>query len=137
VALIAAGAVLLHLPLPRRPDLLLVAMALGVVLLTALAAASSVFTRSVELAQLTTTPLLLVSAFGSGLVLPLGSMPHPVGEVCRWLPLTPVLDLVRAGWLGGTQADPQQLVRSLVTALAWTLLAVFAVHRWFRWEPRR
>jgi len=137
LALIAAGAVLLHLPLPRRPELLLVAMALGVVLLTALAAASSVFTRSVELAQLTTTPLLLVSAFGSGLVLPLGSMPYPVGEVCRWLPVTPVLDLVRAGWLGGAEAQPEQLVRSLVTALVWTLLAVFAVHRWFRWEPRR
>jgi ABC-2 type transport system permease protein len=137
VALIAAGAVLLHLPLPRRPDLLLVAVALGVVLLTALAAASSAFTRSVELAQLTTTPLLVVSAFGSGLLLPLGSMPYPVGEVCRWLPMTPVLELVRAGCLGGTLTEPQQLVRSLVTVLAWMLLAVFAVQRWFRWEPRR
>lgn len=137
VVLITAGGALLHLPLPRRPDLLLVAVALGIVLLTALAAASSTFTGSVELAQLTTTPLLVVSAFGSGLLLPLGSMPYPVGELCRWLPLTPVMELVRAGWLGGSPAEPGQLLRSLATALAWTLLAVFAVHRWFRWEPRR
>ncbi|WP_042393277.1 ABC transporter permease [Streptacidiphilus carbonis] len=136
LALVAAGTALLHLPLPRRPELLLVAVALGVVLMAALAALSTVITRSVELAQLTTTPLLVVSALGSGLLLPLSSMPFPLGEVCRWLPLTPVLDLVRAGWLGGTPSAAE-LVRELGAVLAWTLLAVFAVHRWFRWEPRR
>ncbi|MFC1440962.1 ABC transporter permease [Streptacidiphilus sp. N1-10] len=137
LALVAAGTVLLHLPLPRRPVLLLAGVALGVVLMAALAAASTVVTRSVELAQLTTAPLLAVSALGSGLLLPLRSLPHPLGEVCRWLPLTPVLDLVRTGWLGGTPADPAEPLLALGAALAWTLLAVFAVHRWFRWEPRR
>lgn len=137
LVLVVAGAALLHLPPPRRPELLLVAVVLGIVLLTALAAASSVLTGSVELAQLTTTPLLVVSAFGSGLLLPLGSMPGAVAALCRWLPMTPVMELVRAGWFGGSAADPGQLVRSLATALVWTLLAVFAVHRWFRWEPRR
>ena len=137
VVLIVAGAALLHLPLPRRPDLLLVAVVLGIVLLIALAAASSIFTGSVELAQLTTTPLLVVSAFGSGLLLPLDSMPYPLAELCRWLPMTPVMELVRAGWLGGSPAEPVPSLRSLAAALVWTLLAVFAVHRWFRWEPRR
>ncbi|MGH3324906.1 MAG: ABC transporter permease, partial [Streptomyces sp.] len=27
--------------------------------------------------------------------------------------------------------------RALGVAVLWTVLAVFAVRRWFRWEPRR
>jgi ABC-2 type transport system permease protein len=136
-ALVAAGVLLLRLPLPHRPDLLIAGTALGIVLLVALAAGSTVFTRSVELAQLTTTPLLLVSAVGSGLVVPLASMPQPLGELCRWLPMTAVMELVRAGWFGGAGAAPEEVLRSLSTGLVWTLSAVFAVQRWFRWEPRR
>ncbi|MEY9962668.1 ABC-2 type transport system permease protein [Streptacidiphilus sp. MAP12-16] len=137
VALIVAGSARLGLDLPHRPELLIGGLALGIVLFAALAAASTVFTRNVELAQLTTAPVLLVSAMGSGILIPLQSMPHLVGEVCRWLPLTPVVELIRAGWLGGSLAAPLEVLRALGTALAWTLFAVFAVHRWFRWEPRR
>lgn len=135
VLLVVSGSVLLDLGPPRRPDLLLAGVVLGVVLLTALAAASTVFTRSVELAQLTTAPLLLVSTVGSGLLMPLNSMPGPMSEACRWLPVTPVMELVRAGWFGdaGTAGVPV----ALGAALAWTVVAVFAVRRWFRWEPRR
>ena len=136
-ALVAAGSVFLHLAPPRRPDLLLAGLALGIVLLAALAAASTVFTRSVELAQLTTAPMILVSVVGSGLVVPVDAFPHTMGEVCRLLPMTPVMRLVEAGWFGGAAAAPGQVLVSLGAALAWTLLAVFAVHRWFRWEPRR
>ncbi|QMU76775.1 ABC transporter permease [Streptacidiphilus sp. PB12-B1b] len=137
LALVAAGTALLHLGLPRRPDLLLAALVLGIVMQVVLAAASSTLTRSVELAQLTTAPLLVLSAVGSGLLIPLASMPQLMGEVCRWLPLTPVLDLVRAGWVGGAAAGPAPVLRDLGAALAWTLLSGYAVRRWFRWEPRR
>ena len=136
-ALVVAGALLLDLPLPHRPDLLLAGVALGIVLLVLLAAGSTVFTRSVELAQLTTAPLLLVSVVGSGLMIPLASLPQPLGELCRWLPMTAVMELVRAGWFGGAPAAPLAVLQSLCTGLAWTLSAVFAVQRWFRWEPRR
>ncbi|WP_035850971.1 ABC transporter permease [Kitasatospora azatica] len=137
LALVAAGAALLHLGLPRRPELLLAGLALGVPLQAALAAASTAFTRSVELAQLTTAPLILLSAVGSGVLIPLGSMPQLMGEVCRWLPLTPVMELVRAGWIGGSSAGAAQVLLELAAASAWTLFAAFAVRRWFRWEPRR
>jgi len=136
-AMVAAGVALLHLPLPHRPELLLAGVALGVVLLVAFAAGSTIFTRSVELAQLTTMPLLLVSVAGSGLVVPLASMPQPLGELCRWLPMTAVMELVRAGWTGGAPAAPLEVLRSLSSGLAWTLSAVFAVQHRFRWEPRR
>lgn len=135
LALLLGGFALLHLGLPHRPDLLILGVLLGIVLLAALAAGSTAFTRSVEIAQLTTSPLLLLSLAGSGLVVPLDLLPAGLAEACRWLPLSPVLELIRAGWFGG--ADAGTVLRALGTALAWTALAVFAVHRWFRWEPRR
>lgn len=105
------------------------------VLLTALAAATSAVTRTVQTAQITTLPLFLVSMMGSGLFVPLEILPDRVASVCELLPVTGVMTLVRAGWLGG--ADAHGLIGAGLTALAWTVLAVFAVQRWFRWEPRR
>jgi ABC-2 type transport system permease protein len=135
VALVASGALLLDLGAPRRPDLLLAGLALGVVLLAALAALSTVITRNVELAQITTLPLLVLSIAGSGLMIPLDTMPDLLANLCRLLPVSPVMELVRAGWLGGVGAH--DVLGALGTALAWTVPAVFAVRRWFRWEPRR
>lgn len=134
-ALVVAGAVLLDLPAPRRPELLVAGVLSGILLLAALAAASTVITRSVEVAQLTTLPLLMVSLLGSGLFVPVDLLPDHVAGLCRLLPVTPVTDLVRFGWLGGAGAG--EVLRTLGLAVAWTALAVFAVRRWFRWEPRR
>ncbi|MFC1433656.1 ABC transporter permease [Streptacidiphilus sp. N1-3] len=135
--LLAAGALLLTMDPPHRPDLLLAGLLLAPVLLAALAAASTVFTRTVELAQFTTAPLLLVIVLGSGLILPLDELPRQLAEVCRYLPMTPVMDLIRAGLVGGPGARAGQVLESLGLALAWTVVAVLAAQRWFRWEPRR
>jgi ABC-2 type transport system permease protein len=62
-------------------------------------------------------------------------MPDRVASVCELLPMTGVMTLVRAGWLGGTGG--YDLLGAGLTALVWTVLAVFAVQRWFRWDPRR
>ncbi|MFE4799851.1 ABC transporter permease [Streptomyces sp. NPDC056708] len=132
---VLAGAVLFGLGAPERPDLLVAGLLLGVVLLSALAAATSAVTRTVQTAQITTLPLFLVSMTGSGLFVPLEILPDRVASVCELLPVTGVMMLVRAGWLGG--AGGYDLLGAGLTALAWTVLAVFAVQRWFRWEPRR
>ncbi|MEU5643126.1 hypothetical protein [Streptomyces milbemycinicus] len=50
-------------------------------------------------------------------------------------PLTPVIDLVRAGWTGGMGAG--ETLQALATAAAWTALAGWTVRRRFPWEPRR
>ncbi|MFF3326030.1 ABC transporter permease [Streptomyces sp. NPDC002889] len=135
VLMVVAGVAFLGLKAPARPELLVVGVLLGMVLMAALAAATSAVTRTVESAQITTLPMFLISVPGSGLFIPLELMPEKVASVCELLPLTGVLTLVRAGWLGG--ADGKELMGAAVTALAWTLLSVFAVQRWFRWEPRR
>ncbi|SDM57262.1 ABC transporter permease [Streptomyces wuyuanensis] len=132
---VVAGVVVLGADGPRRPELLVAGTLLGTVVMTALAAATSAITRTVESAQITTLPLFMVSAGGSGLFIPLDVLPERVASVCELLPMTGVMRLVEAGVAGG--ADAAQLTGAALNALAWTMISVFAVRRWFRWEPRR
>ncbi|WP_101255458.1 ABC transporter permease [Streptomyces barkulensis] len=132
--LVAAGAALLEMTPPDRPDLLVLGVLLGAVLMVLTAAATAVITRTTESAQITALPLLMVSLAGSGMFVPLEVMPERVADVLRLLPMSPVVDLVRYGWLGG--GEPGEVLRTLGTAVAWALVSVFAVRRWFRWEPR-
>ncbi|WP_326737537.1 ABC transporter permease [Streptomyces sp. NBC_01022] len=135
VVIVVAGTAFFGLDAPERPELLLLGLLLGVVLMTALAGATSVLTRTVQTAQLTTLPLFFLSIMGSGLFVPLEILPDPLASACEFLPLTGVMTLVRAGWLGS--ADGTDLLGAALTGLVWTALAVFAVQRWFRWDPRR
>ncbi|CAL9308207.1 MULTISPECIES: ABC transporter permease [Streptomyces] len=134
--LLAAGcSVLLDLSAPSAPHLAVLGLLLGLVLCAALAAATASFTRTGESAQVTPMPLLLVSMMGSGMFVPLELLPDRVASVCELLPLTPVVTLVRGGWTGDLSGA--EALGAVATAVAWTVLAVFAVRRWFRWEPRR
>lgn len=133
--LAVAGAAALDVRMPRNPLLLVAAVLAGVVLLAAMSAVTSSFTRTVETAGLTTLPLFLVTALGSGLFMARESLPDAVAPVCELLPLSGVMTLVRAGWTGG--AESGSLLGAGLSALAWIVITVFAVQRWFRWEPRR
>ncbi|MCP9987434.1 ABC transporter permease [Streptomyces sudanensis] len=135
VIMVVAAVAFLGVRAPQRPELLVAGVLAGVVLLGALAAFTAALTGTVESAQLTTMPLFLVSALGSGLFLPLEALPERVEAVCALLPASGVVALVRAGWLGGAEAG--ELVRAGAAALVWTAAAVFAVRWRFRWEPRR
>lgn len=144
VLTVVAAMVLIDLPVPVNLPVLLLAMLAGCAIFVLLAAASSGFTRTVETAQITTLPVLVVSMIGSGVAGPLDSMPEAVATVCRMLPLTPVLDLVRLGWLGTTGAEaPRDFVGVLsearqpaVIILLWLGIGVSAIRRWFRWDTR-
>ncbi|MFJ1972838.1 ABC transporter permease [Streptomyces sp. NPDC087903] len=131
----AGCAVLLDVPAPKAPQLAVVGLLLGLTVCTALAAVTASFTRTVESAQVTSLPLVLVSMTASGIVVPLELLPDRLTTVCQLLPLTPVITLVRGGWSGDLSA--YETLGPLMTALAWTAVGVFAVRRWFRWEPRR
>ncbi|MDN3296424.1 ABC transporter permease [Streptomyces ficellus] len=133
--MVAAGVAFLDVRAPQRPELFVGGVLIGMLLLIALAGATAAVTRTVESAQITTMPVFLISAVGSGLFIPLETLPESVASVCELLPLTGVMTLIRAGWLGG--GDAKELIGAALTALAWTVISVFAVQRWFRWEPRR
>jgi ABC-2 type transport system permease protein len=134
--LLAVGcAALLDVGAPPAPHLAVLGLLLGIVLCGALAAVTAAFTRTTESAQVTALPMMFVSMLGSGITVPLEVLPERVASVCELLPLTPVITLVRGGWTGDLSG--YEALGAVATALAWTGVAVFAVRRWFRWEPRR
>ncbi|MFF6982433.1 ABC transporter permease [Streptomyces sp. NPDC008343] len=127
-------AVLLDVGAPTAPHLAVLGLLLGVVLCASLGAVTASFTRSVESAQVTTLPVVFLSMIFSGMFVPLEVLPDRVASVCEFLPLTPVITLLRGGWTGDLSA--YEVIGPVVTGLAWTVLGVLAVRRWFRWEPR-
>lgn len=133
--LIVGCAALLDLSAPSAPHLAVLGLLLGLVMSAALAAATASWTRTGESAQVTPMPLMFASMLGSGMFVPLELFPDRLASVCELLPLTPVVTLVRGGWTGDLSAG--DALGALAVALAWTAVAVFAVRRRFRWEPRR
>jgi ABC-2 type transport system permease protein len=110
-----------------------------------LAAVSTAVTRTVELAQVTTLPVLVLPLFSSGLLFPLSVLREPLRSVAQALPLTPVVELMRLG-LSGTAADGHHLglaasfgaaASPVLVLAAWIAAGAWAARRWFRWEPRR
>lgn len=136
IVVLAAGCVvLLDAGAPSAPYLAVIGVLLGLVMFSALGAVTASLSRSVESAQVMAMPLAFGSMFGSGLFIPFEVMPDKLASVCELLPLSPVITLVRGGWTGDLSAS--DALGALVTAVAWTVVSVFAVRRWFRWEPRR
>ncbi|MFK4105063.1 ABC transporter permease [Streptomyces sp. NPDC019531] len=134
--LLAVGcSILLDVAAPKAPLLAVLGVLLGLLMCAALAALTASFTRTVESAQVTGLPLTLVTMLGSGVTVPLEFLPDRLASVCELLPLSPVITLVRGGWSGDLSA--YEALGAVLTAVAWSALAVFAVRRWFRWEPRR
>ncbi|GGM90598.1 transport permease protein [Lentzea pudingi] len=127
----AVVGVITGVALPARPWFILLGVLGGTAVFVLLAAASSAFTRTVEMAQVTSLPVLMACMLGSGLVFPLSVLPSGLATVLQYLPLTPVLELLRAGWADGPVLKP-------VSVLAvWIVLGTYAVRQWFRWDPRR
>ncbi|MFJ9543593.1 ABC transporter permease [Streptomyces sp. NPDC101225] len=135
LVLCAGCAALLDAGAPRAPYLTVLGVLSGLVLCAAFAALTATVTRTVESAQVTALPLVFVSMLGSGVAIPTEVLPDRLASVCELLPLSPAIRLVRGGWTG--QLSGYEVLAALATAVAWTVLAVFAVRRWFRWEPRR
>ncbi|MDH6215223.1 ABC transporter permease [Streptomyces pseudovenezuelae] len=135
LVLTVACALLLDTGAPQAPYLTVLGLLLGLVLSAALAALTASYTRTVESAQVTALPLLFLSMLGSGIAIPAEALPDRVADVCAYLPLSPAIRLVRGGFTG--ELSGYEALVAAATALAWTVLAVFAVRRWFRWEPRR
>ncbi|MFB7247916.1 hypothetical protein CW362_30870 [Streptomyces populi] len=133
--LTVAYQVTLGVGMPERPGLVLLGLLSAFVTWPALAAVTASFSKSVEGAQVAAAPLTLVSLVGSGTFVPLELLPDGAAPFCELLPLTPVITLIRGGWSGHLSAH--DTAGALATAVAWTVIAVFAVRRWFRWEPRR
>ncbi|REK85437.1 ABC transporter permease [Streptomyces inhibens] len=135
IVLVVLGGLVLDIGLPTAPHLLIAGVVTGMVVVIGLAAASSALASSAESAQLAVLPVMVLSLAGSGMVVPLDVLPDGIAAVLELLPLSPAMELIRAGWTGGAGAG--ETLKQLLIGLVWIGLAVFAAQRWFRWEPRR
>ncbi|MEL7976429.1 ABC transporter permease [Isoptericola sp. F-RaC21] len=142
---IVAVSVFLEPPAFTNPLLMLVAVLGGAAMLTLLAAATSGLSRTVESAQLTTLPLLIVAIPFAGLFGGPGAGNGVLDTIGTFTPLRPITDLMLLG-AGGIDGDGQVLTFAetfgaaavpVAVLAAWTALGVLAARRWMRWEPRR
>lgn len=119
---------------PGNIAILLLGTVLGTLVFGLLAALSTTLTRTVEMAQVTTLPVLAVSCI---FAVPgaLGGLPPFVTDIGQWLPMSRVVELVHQG-LNGSGRLSDAVAPTLVLA-AWAVAAGWATRRWFRWEPRR
>ena len=140
---VIAAMVLAGMGAPVTPVLMVAAVVLGTVVFVLLAAASTAMTRTVEMAQLSTLPVVLISMVAGGLF-PVGILPGPVQWVAQVLPLTRVVDLLWLGFTGATRdgttagewAAPGGIPAALLVLTAWVLAGAMASRRFMRWEPR-
>ncbi|WP_435192615.1 ABC transporter permease [Streptomyces sp. NRRL F-5630] len=119
---------------PEQPLAALAGLATGVVLMTAMAAATAALCRTVESVLVATLPALFVLPMISGIYIPREVLPPALGDAFLWAPLSPTVDLMRSGWTGELGLG-EGLIRC-VLALAWTALFAWVARRRFRWEPR-
>ena len=142
---IVAVSVFLTPPAFVNPLLMVVAVLGGAAMLTLLAAATSGLSRTVESAQLTTLPLLIVAIPFAGLFGAPGASSGVLDTIGTFTPLRPITDLMLLG-AGGIDGDGQVLTFAetfgaaavpVAVLAAWTALGALASRRWMRWEPRR
>ena len=120
---------------------------LGVVLaavaFAALGVASTAFTRTVEHAQITTLPVILVPLVLSGMMFPLPMMPDVMRTVAEFMPLTPIIELLSLG-IGSVTVDGVAVTaadglahaaRPLLVLVGWIVLGTWFTRRMV-WEPR-
>ncbi|MEV4161675.1 ABC transporter permease [Nonomuraea dietziae] len=115
--------------LPENVPMMLVAAVLGVAVFALLAAAFSGITPNAELAQVAVLPVLIVAMVGSPLIIPLSEMPFAV----RLVPTTPIVEMMRMGYGGGSWAAALPWIGVL---LAWLVVAGLLAKWLFRWDPR-
>jgi len=141
---LASAALFLHLGMPVNPVLVLIGLAAGTFVVSLLAALTSIVTRTVEMAQVTVMPFLLVTLMFGGLK-PANTFPGALRWVAEVLPMTHVLELITLGLTGEAPSGAHvsgaatfaQAIVPLLALGAWAAVGLLVTRRWFRWEPRQ
>lgn len=136
-------------PAPVNLIPVVLAVLLGLILVSALAFVTSGFTRNAEAAQLTSMPVLTIAILGLGSLRPVFGE-GIAAEIISYTPFAMISDLVQLGWAGATFTDTMNgveplnfagvlgaSVQPLLIILAWTALAVVATRQYMRWDTHR
>lgn len=140
---------LMGAPTPVNLIPIVLAVILGLILVSALAFLTSAFTRNAEAAQLTSLPVFTIAMLGLGTLRPVFG-DGLLAEIISYTPFAMISDLVQLGWAGATfpdaMADAAPLdftgvlgasVQPLLIALVWIVLALVAMRQTMRWDTHR
>ncbi|RNE48594.1 ABC transporter permease [Corynebacterium alimapuense] len=136
-------------PAPVNLIPLALAVVLGLILASALAFATSGFTRNAEAAQLTSMPVITVAILGLGALRPMFG-DSILASMVNYTPFAAISDLVQLGWAGATFSDSlagaeawsfagvlEHSVQPLLIILGWTVLTVAVTRQYMRWDTHR
>lgn len=130
--LLTIGAVALGVPAPGNPLLLVLALGYGTAVFAVLAIAYTALIPNAETAQILCIPVLFACFACSGMFVPLSVFPDWLRMVAELLPVTALVDAVRAAFYGGGA-----LPRDLAVLGVWWAIGLIATRRFFRWEGYR
>jgi ABC-2 type transport system permease protein len=132
VAQLLLGVYLLDADWPGRPATLVVAVLLGAAAFAALGLAITTVVRTSEGSSAVVNAIYLPMAFVSGVFFSREDMPAFLEAISDVLPLTYLLDLIRAAFVPGESLAAS----SIAAVVVWGLLGLVVAVRMFRWEPR-
>lgn len=140
-AILAFGA-----PAMTNPLFILAAIALGSIIMVALAAWTSSFTTTVEGAQYSTLPGFFILMLLSGLTFPLDLLPEGLRTLATFTPLHAVAELVSVGMNGSRLGEVSSLsfqqswgegLRPLGVLVIWTVVTLWLARATMRFTRRR
>ncbi|PZT75940.1 MULTISPECIES: ABC transporter permease [unclassified Streptomyces] len=134
IVVVAAGVSVIFGIAPAHPLTAAIGVLVGITLMTAMAAATAALCRSAESVTIATLPAILLLPLISGVYIPREILPVALGDILLFAPLSPTVDLVRAGWTDGMA--PGTALGRVLLGFAWTALFAWVAARKFRWEPR-
>lgn len=134
VGLLLLGRYVVDADWPSSPEVLIGAVVLGTAVFAALGLAITTAIRSDEGASAVINAIFLPMAFISGVFFSTNTLPDFLAAISEILPLTMLLELVRASFLD--DASTSEYAASIGGLVAWGILGVMLAIRWFRWEPR-
>jgi ABC-2 type transport system permease protein len=138
---------------PHNIPLMLVGVLLGVAMFIALAIGISGVLPGAETSIWIVTPLMVAFMAVSGVFLPMAQLPAVLSDIAPYLPLSPIVEIIRTGYLGqdfashpdvllptgpvGIWAGFRACLTPIAVILAWTGIGIGLAGRLFRWNPRR
>ena len=132
VAQLLLGVFALGADWPTRPALFVLAVVIGAASFAALGMAITAVIRSAEGSSAVVNAVYLPMAILSGVFFSRQQLPAFLEAVSELLPLTYLLDLIRASFVEGESFAPS----AVAAVVVWGLLGAVVAVRMFRWEPR-
>jgi ABC-2 type transport system permease protein len=132
VAQLLLGVYVLGAEWPDQPAVFCAAILIGTAAFAALGIAVTTAVKTAEGSSAVVNAIFLPTAFISGVFFSTADMPAFLEAISEVLPLTYLLELIRAAFLPGEGFAPS----ALVAVSLWGLAGLAVALRRFRWEPR-